>query len=587
MLILDLEKRDYEKVEEEKEKLGVLEVALHYHLNVLKSYEEEPYSKKNDIFIGTCPFNSPYLPGTHRVTIAFRSPLTGTFFSSTSGGGGYWIMRTGERIFWIKGKSDIPLIIGINDEKALFFEIEKEKLFEIFRGYKEEKGNKALALFSLEFLKEHLGGGYRVFCIGPAAFSTDFGNVFSCMVTERGILYEDFCGRGGAGSLLAYKGLAAIAFGGKEENYKAKLGIDAVKKVFSTHGMEYPKAILDATEKYREKGTFGGNYPKLQHWTIRENWRMIYENKEKREEVFRERIMDTEWYVKFKENVLDKKSSRTCGEPCIATCKKYWDTYKIDYEPYQALGLNCGIYLLKDARELVELVDKLGFDAIEMGHIVAFFLELDEKGEVKIDGETRLEKAINVVNQFYEKNWKNKNLRTISREMGLQDYAVYIPIGERWCICPTFYWCIGVLLPLPLPGKWCTVYEVGHFKEPEEFAKEVFNAGVKEITYDNFGICRFQRKWIDGIIDDLYFEAYGERINHLEIGKNLLKKFWEYNEKAGATPVFWESKRVLDIIRKLAEEIGTPEWKEKMKEDKGIKEYFDRFFSEYKSLLGV
>ncbi len=38
--------------------------------------------------------------------------------------------------------------------------------------------------------------------------------------------------------------------------------------------------------------------------------------------------------------------------------------FKKDYEPYQALGPQCGIFDQRAAEQLVGLADQLGFDAI-------------------------------------------------------------------------------------------------------------------------------------------------------------------------------------------------------------------------------
>ena len=44
------------------------------------------------------------------------------------------------------------------------------------------------------------------------------------------------------------------------------------------------------------------------------------------------------------EETIEKKQFKHCGEPCAAVCKKMNGIYKKDYEPYQALGPNSGIF---------------------------------------------------------------------------------------------------------------------------------------------------------------------------------------------------------------------------------------------------
>ena len=59
----------------------------------------------------------------------------------------------------------------------------------------------------------------------------------------------------------------------------------------------------------------------------------------------------------------------SCGEPCPLSCKKIYHEHKKDYEPYEAMGPNSGIFDQRAAEEAVKEVEVMGFDAIEFGNV--------------------------------------------------------------------------------------------------------------------------------------------------------------------------------------------------------------------------
>ena len=88
-----------------------------------------------------------------------------------------------------------------------------------------------------------------------------------------------------------------------------------------------------------------------------------------------------EHYLKqFNEEIIEPKHFAHCGEPCAVACKKYDRIYKKDYEPYQALGPQCGIFDQRAAEELNHFVDAMGVDAIQMGGTVSWIMECVHAG---------------------------------------------------------------------------------------------------------------------------------------------------------------------------------------------------------------
>ncbi len=584
--VIDVGEKDYDLIEFSD--FGVVNFGIYCHKYLFNSYDKDPYSEDNVFVFGTGPFAGGILPGTHRITTVFKSPLTHTLYVSTMGGAGYHLIKTGERLFCIKGRSENPVIIAISDEGIRFYEMYDKELEKIYFG--EDFGSRALAKYSYKILKEFLGERFRVICVGPGAFKTDFGSICSFEVSRNGLKYDDFSGRGGGGSVLARAhNVVLIGFtGGKRE--ERLNDVERIKEIFSRNGLKYPDSILKETKKYsyNEKigsgGTFGSNYPLLKLWTPYNNWRMIYDDKNRRKEIF-DIIIGSSWWEEFNREVVEKRNFENCGEPCPVKCKKYYKGIKVDYEPFEGLGPNIMLFEIWESKEIVSLVDSAGLDAIETGNIVSFLLEAEEKGIIEIYGNNVKEKAISVIRDFVEKGIEG-NLRTISNGMDAKDIAVYVPYGEDGAITPNYYWSLGVLMPLPLSGRYWTNYKFGVFKDPEEFAMECYVQGVKESLYDDLGICRFHRKWIQSVMKDLLLEVSEFSIDPTERGRKILREIQKYNELSGAVPRIWDSERVKDIIVNLAKEAGS-DWYKKFREDLegSLEEYWERFWKEYNEFV--
>jgi glyceraldehyde-3-phosphate dehydrogenase (ferredoxin) len=528
---------------EREDILGPLDLGVYLHKDVYKSYEKDVYDPSNVVIVGTGPLN---YPGAQRGVIVFRSPIHGGIHSSVIGDLGEYLKRAGYDAIVIEGKAETETLIFIYDSEIDFYEeslpeniFEKEKeLYERFSNYKN----------------------IRALLTGKAAV-TDY----ACLVSSKpGRIGEIPCvaGRGGAGSVLykAHNVVGLVVGGSKDISIQ-----------------EYDvKKILESTKKYRESGTFYANYPHLKDKIVALNWQISCQNKEKR----------LEFYEKFVEGVLLKDytfSSDTCGERCPVACKKIEDGVKLDYEPVNGLGPFIGIFDREKIRELVHLADSYGFDAIYLGHVLGTLMEALSKGLLDIDVEKPVLEFDKYEKDFSETNYKvakklieklisgelpGSRIRKLAERLGIKDLAFYVPIGSEYDMTPNFYWTLGLILPIAMFGKYYSDYHTT-VKDPEEYAKICAERTVMEYLLDNLGICRFHRAWVESeIISD----------TQKEIAKKRIKDLLEYRKLAGAEPIFWESKRVLDVVTKLFEEGGS-EWANK------VEEYWNKWKEAYNSFF--
>ncbi|KUH31926.1 glyceraldehyde-3-phosphate:ferredoxin oxidoreductase [Thermococcus celericrescens] len=644
ILRLNLDEKKVESEELERDGIyGVIDYGIEVHEN-LETYDIEPYDPKNVVVMGMGPFSGSTLPGAHRLMFFFRSPLYGTLFPSAMGGAAYAFKNVGVDFVTFEGKAEKPVVVLLYNDgdnvRVELHEIELEKVVEIWRGYKDEEGVYALTQYLIDTFGERFDFEYRIAVVGPAALNSNYGAIFSQALRkgERLVGSEDWAARGGSGSvLLRAHNVVGVIFGGKPRkrpfpgedigNFKTSKGI-----VEGVHKKPYNEIISEKTTKYRFNpklntgGTFGGNYPAEGDFVPILNWQMPYIPKEERIKIH-ENIMKHYWEP-FNEEAIKPKNWTTCGEPCPVVCKKYRRGHHVEYEPYEANGPLSGSISLRASDISVHAADAMGFDAIEFGGTAAWVLELVHRGllkpeEVGISGkpeftkEALLERPVEAgeVNAklvaelahlvAFAENETAKIIGLGKRKASVifderfkdrlkygesfKDYAVFTPLGEDGEMTPTMYWAIGNYIPLPIQGRYWTFYQFGVFLEPEELASKIIASALWEFWYDNVGWCRFHRGWMKPVLKALFMDAYGANVDMEEHARKQIKRLIEYAKKAGYTPVFWDSMRVIDLVSAGSEEFGNERWAEKFRIDKvgTAKEYLERVLSAYSEILGV
>ncbi len=645
VLVVDVGKKTWELREYSlNEVLGPIDVGIKLHLEELESWRYDPFDPSNALILGAGALAGGKLFGAHRLVTVFRSPETLGLHVATMGGAAYRFIGCGVHAVAVVGRANRPAIVLIRGnekgvEKVEFIELEPYQLESIYAGYGGKKGAYALEKWIIDTLWSFVSETRaRPIVVGPAAWRTIFGALISIDVdfSKRDLAEgsEEFAARGGPGSVLAQAhNVAAIVAGGswRPELPKALTDIAEISKLTQeVLGKDYMTAVTGATKKYRfdphygAGGTFGVNYPHYRELLPLFNFNSIYLRKE-----IRKRIADLiiEHYWKpFKEEVFDKtKAWRTCGEPCPVACKKVWRGKKVDYEPFEGVGPLIGVMKLEEAAKVVDEIDQLGFDAIELGHIVAWLLEAVYRGllepeEVGISSRPILDPLLMNVDLWAQNArlaleivrglaTKRTEVLKLVAELGVrraakilddkyaarvnalgirfEDLAIYLPFGECGYMTPNFYWTPGFIAPIFVTGRYWTNYSTT-FAEPEEYAKTVFTRALKEYEIDNAGFCRFHRGWAEKLLQKLY-EALGVSIDIDEHAKEMYRKIAEYDMKAGARPRFLESEKAKDLIASLAAELGVSDWIEKFSKDRdaALREWWTRFAKALAEMLGI
>jgi glyceraldehyde-3-phosphate dehydrogenase (ferredoxin) len=114
---------------------------------------------------------------------------------------------------------------------------------------------------------------------------------------------------------------------------------------------------------------------------------------------------------------------------------------------------------------------------------------------------------------------------------------------------PNQYWVPGMLAPMPMMGKYFVYYGVDYLP-PRELGKKCVERMIYELYSENSGICRFHRKWVEAIVDEIIEAHYKYPVNYKPHQFDLARQIFE---REGDTVVFWESERTVDIIWQFLE----------------------------------
>ena len=547
--------------------------------------------KYNNLTIGTGLLGGSIFPGSNRLIFAGISPAWSGFYISSMGGAGLVFDNLGINILSIQGRSAVPSVLYLNrlQGEEIEVEIHPVDLEEVWKSGR--KGTYGL----MDHMVGTFGSRYetdpRVLCVGPASALTDFGAICSAPVKDRKNTFVDtWAGRGGFGSkMLQEHGIAAVIFGGTfiDQDFTDR---NVANEWFEQkYHQKMAAKNLEATMKYRfdpqfeTGGTFGVNYATLAGRMFSFNYRSIYWDEPKRVALHQQFVRD-HYLKQFNEETIKTKQFKTCGEPCPAVCKKMHGEYKKDYEPYQVMGPQCGIFDQRAAEKLNHHADMYGFDAISAGGVLSWLMECLHDGSLAPE-----ELGITAVPTFEPENFsvvedseKNARIgmdlldsiigkrglvdlsegarkfgRKISRLKGkdLLDKFVYTAHARKGWMVPNQYWTPGVLAPMAIMGKYYMYYG-NEFLPPRELGRLNSERMNAELMLDNMGFCRFHRNWAEEMVPEIIESLWGMKDAYLEKVAQTATRISCRNAS-----VFWESSRNIDIIHAFLQRYHTVEGK--------------------------
>jgi glyceraldehyde-3-phosphate dehydrogenase (ferredoxin) len=552
-------------------------------------------------------FAGSIFPGSNRLLVTGFSPCWQGYYISSMGGAGLVFDNLGINMLSLAGKAPVPSVLYLNRNHGEEIEVEVVPV-DVETVWKAGR----TGVYSLtDTVYEMFGSRYqndpRILVTGPAALHTDMGGIMSVPINKGKISYVDtWAGRGGFGSAMVRDhGIVAIIYGGTmvDEDFRDSKVADEWFR--NKYNLRLAQKDLEATAKYRydEKigtgGTFGVNFATVGAKVLAFNYRTIFWSEEERKSLHQRFIVD-HYLRQFNEETIAARQQATCGEPCVAVCKKMNNIYKKDYEPYQTMGPLCGIFDQRAAEKLNHHCDAMGFDAISAGGVLAWLMDLldgnlltrEELGvtraprwdmagfDIAKDSMHNAELGCELIDAILERRgildfregvrkWSRNHSR--AKGTALHDRMVYIAFSRRGWMVPNQYWVSGVLAPMAIMGKYYMIYSFD-FIPPRTLGKMCADRMKKELILDNLGVCRFHRGWAEELLPEIMGSLYDCRDRFLRAIDVLASRLNSRN-----SPIFLESERDIDYLHtflKRKKEIDTDRhpdlslWLEKFDRDR-------------------
>ena len=317
----------------------------------------DPLSPNNKLIFCTGPITDTRIYGSCRHGVFTKSPLTGIFSESYSGGKVAEPMsRTGYDAFIFEEASREPIWIKISEQKVLFHDA-------------KDLWGKDTYFTEDEVLKKVDKKGAGAVVIGPAG-----ENLVRYSVIEND--YWRSLGRTGVGAVMGSKKIKAIAFCGEKKREVAHPDrLEEFAKETLERGKDNP-----GVQNYRRLGTpqlvaltnSVGAFPsKYWHLGTFEGWEKI-----------------------SAEALLERCQVRpTACLRCFMACGNLSEVkegrhkgLKIEgpeYETIYAFGGLCMVHEIEEIVYLNDICDRLGMDTISAGSLCAFAIEASEMGRIK------------------------------------------------------------------------------------------------------------------------------------------------------------------------------------------------------------
>ena len=318
-------------------------------------YEEigpqvDPLDPTNKVILMTGPLTGVRLPSTTKISLSTKSPETGIYLCSNSGGDfGPQLKFCGFDGLIIEGRADDWTYLRIEDDRVIFGDARP------WRGWGISETQEAL--------KEAIGDRRAAaLAIGPAA--EQLVRFAYINVDTRAF------GRGGAGAVLASKRLKGIVV----------LGSGTIPLANPERVREIRQAAIEDLRQSRANHT---KYGTLQYLEVinelgcmptRNFQTAHFEGMSKIDA----HVMRDQYWVR---NFACYQCPVACGKVCEAKDGPFAGTRaRPEFETVALLGPNCGVDDFSAIIAANQLCDELGIDAMSAGNAVALAMELYERG---------------------------------------------------------------------------------------------------------------------------------------------------------------------------------------------------------------
>ncbi|UCF84625.1 MAG: aldehyde ferredoxin oxidoreductase family protein [Desulfobacteraceae bacterium] len=370
----------------------------------------DPLGPENRLILATGPVSGTSIWGSCRYGIYTKSPQTGFYSESYSGGTvADYIARTGFDAVMIHGAAKSPVWLEIYEEGARFHSA--QDLWGLDTYQTEDRVKQLVA----EENPDQPRSGVMV--IGPAG---ENGVTFSVVEND----YWRSAGRTGTGAVMGSKHIKAIAFLGSREKEVAN------EKVVSEFAKKLAKQGKDdaGVNAYKTMGTpmlvkivnQAGAFP-TRYWQkgSYENWEKISAD-----------ALNERCEVKPHACL---KCFMACGKLSIVKAGRHAGLRLEgpEYETIYSFGGLCEIDSIEEIMYLNDICDRLGIDTISAGNLVAFTIEASRQGKIdyKIDyGQT--DKIAQLLRDIAHRRGIGdtlaKGIKSVAKDWDMEGQAIHV-----------------------------------------------------------------------------------------------------------------------------------------------------------------
>jgi aldehyde:ferredoxin oxidoreductase len=370
----------------------------------------EPFAPENNFIIATGPFCGGRLWGGSRFGVYTKSPLTGYYAESYSGGKvPESIDSTGFDAIIVTGRSEGPTVLSIHPDGVDFCDATELWGLETFLA--EEEAVKRFALNKEGFRKP------GAIVIGPAGEN----------LVKFAIIANDkwrCAGRTGVGAVLGSKRVKALVFqGDRKREYSDPDGVAEYAKAFSKTNFDQP-----GVKAYRKLGTtmmvslmnHAGALP-TKYWS-QGTWEHA------------ESISGETYHEEH------KVTPHACAK-CFMACgrlttiskgrRKGLELEGPEYETIYSFGSLCMIKEMEEVAYLNDLCDRIGIDTITAGNLCALLMEAKEQGRIEYEIEYgNADQVIELIEKIGSRseigNVLADGIIAVSEKFGLEDLAIHV-----------------------------------------------------------------------------------------------------------------------------------------------------------------
>ena len=370
----------------------------------------DPLAPENNFIIATGPFCGGRLWGGSRYGVYTKSPLTGYYAESYSGGKvPESIDSAGFDAIIINGKSEQPTVLSIQPDGVEFHSAGDLWGMETFTA--EEEAVKRFGIIKEGFRKP------GAVVIGPAGEK----------LVKFAIIANDkwrCAGRTGVGAVLGSKQVKALVFqGDQRRRYSDQEGVAEYAKTFSKENFDHP-----GVKAYRKMGTTmmvtlmnnAGAFP-AKYWS----------------QGTCEHVEEISGETYHQQHEIHPHACSKCFMACgrLATISKgRHEGLTIEGPEYETIYSFGGLCMIKEMEEIAylnDLCDRLGIDTITAGNLCGLVMEAHEQGRLDYEIEYgNVDQTIGLIEKIGSRtgigNILADGIIEASTRWGLEDLAIHV-----------------------------------------------------------------------------------------------------------------------------------------------------------------